>query len=194
VIKATSDTFEQALQENLSLYTSPSQSENLFSFQREVSIARFALSQQAIAYHKATLIFMAFLEDAENQPVTPQLLTSVMQQLSAIENKSRSLIESVQKVTSLLGQAVNIDVDKAALRTMLLNLPGLVEQTIITISGDSSLAQDISVNLNNRISEMMVSLRFSDGREADNMLNGGQTQGITFDQFNNLLNSVPTQP
>lgn len=194
MICAVTDSFESALQENLSLYTcdTPESSHNLFQFHREISLARYALSQQAAAYHKATQIFMAFLEDAENQQVSPTLLTNVMQQLSAIENKSKSLIDSVQKVTSLLGQAVNIDVDKAALRTMLLNLPSLVQQTISTISGNPDLAQEISLNLNAKISGMMVALRFAES-DATPMAGGGAT-GITFDQFNNLLNSVPTQP
>ena len=183
--------FEQELQDNLELYTQDLPSHNLFSTHREISLARFALSQQAHSYAKAIEILLLILEAASEQAATnPKLFTDVMVAINAIENKSVALINSVRSVTELLGRAVNIDVDKASLSCMMLRLPSLVKETISQASGDTDLADKISGSLNSRITEMMVAFRFN-----PNSLQPHQdVQGITYDEYASLHDTIPQQP
>lgn len=196
----TKQSFEEALQENLALYTSSSPSSpDLFQAHREISIARYALSQQALAYSRAVQILTTILEESVADLSTdPKLLTNIMVVINNIESRSEKLIDSVQKVTTLLGDVVNLDVDKAALRSMLVNLPSLVKDSITQISSDPHLADEISGALNSRISQLMIAMRFDGGAIIDCVNNSNtslnQRQGITYDEYSTLLNSVPTQP
>lgn len=187
---ASNKTFDQLLEENLSLYTAfPEQGQSIFSLNREVAIARFALSKQAEAYSLAVEILTELLYQVRDNSDKSNSLTSVMVAIQSIEQKSQSLIDSVQKVSTLLGSIVNIDVDRAALRNMLINLPSLVKETISSIAGDSQLAERISSGLDARISNMMIAFRF------DSFVApvGQQPQGIVLEQYSQMVDSVPTQ-
>lgn len=186
-------TFEEALEENLALYTElpDTSNQNLFQAHREISLARYALSKQAEAYAKAIEILMDVIDNSVNQSSNPKALTDIMMAINAIESKSRSLIQSVQQVTQLLGQAVNIDVDKANLSALILRLPSLVRDSITHVSNDTQLADRISSTLDSRISEMMIACRFT---TAFSPLEQQQSPAITLDQYSSMINSIPTQP
>lgn len=185
--------FEQALEDNLALYTElpDTSNHNLFQTHREISVARYALSKQAEAYAKAIEILMDVIDNSVNQSSNPKALTDIMMAINAIESKSRSLIQSVQQVTQLLGQAVNIDVDKANLSALILRLPSLVRDSISHVSNDPQLADRISSTLDSRISEMMIACRFT---TASSPLEQQQSPAITLDQYSSMINSIPTQP
>lgn len=189
--------FEEALKENLSLYTSVPEAagKDLFQTHREIAIARYALSKQAASYAKAIDVLfnmLALCEEAAKKAIDNEqrskVITSVMVAINAIEQKSTSLISSSKQVTELLGYAVNIDVDKANLRALLCNLPSLVKDSITSIAKDPELAERISNNLNTRISDLMVAIRFSE----ESFIQQSQPNGIIIDQYNNMMNSVPT--
>jgi len=182
----TTPEFEQVLSDNLALYTQPSQ-QNLFSTNREISYARYALTQQALSYQRAVELLSAFLESAASQEINAKLLTDVMVSINAIEQKSISLIRSVREVTSLLNQAVNIDIDKAALSSFVSRLPSLVRETVNRI--DPNLSDKIASSLDVQLSEMMVAFRFN-----QQTITQSNPQGITFDQYAQLHDSVPNQP
>lgn len=179
------------LKENLSLYSDfADDSQNIFNATREIAIARYALNCQAQSYARAVEILTNMLDSLINSGAEDaKTLSSVMLAIQTIENKSKLLIESVKEVTSLLGDVVNIDVDKAALRQMLINLPSLVEETITTISDDATLANQISSTLSSRIDSMMVAFRF-DAPQTHKT----QNDSNLLLQYSNLINSVPTQP
>lgn len=184
--------FQEQLEDNLSFYTTPSTTpdQNLFLTHREIAIARYALSSQAAAYAKAIEIFTDLLDQKANC-TDAKTLTDIMVLIASIEAKSTALINSVRQVTELLGKAVSIDVNKAALQNMLINLPSLVEKTICTVSGDISLAERVKIGLNNQISEMMIALRFEGGEsltQKDNDFN------LAYEQYLGMIDSVPTQP
>lgn len=194
MIANAKDPFEQALQENLSLYITPQElnGKDFFQCTREISIARFALNQQAKAYYASVEIWTELLSNLSTQATDAKTLTDINMILATIENKSRSLIESSRQVTDLIGRVVSMDVDKTALRTMLFNLPNLVKDSITKISGNKQLAEDISLNLNNQISEMMIAFRFTEGKTT--LIENQEPIGISFEQLDSMVNSVPSQP
>lgn len=197
MISVPKSTFEQALQENLEVYCQPSTvpEANLFQCNREISIARFALNEQAKAFYAAVQIYHSILEDISNRDIQEEkTLTDVQRVLRDLETKSKSLIESASKVTDLIGRAVNIDIDKGALRSMMLSLPSLVKDSIKTITGNGELAEEISLNLNNRISDMMIAIRFSDSTLSAGAQDGGSLQQPTIDELHGMMNSIPSQP
>lgn len=186
--------FEQTLAENLALYTmQPDVSgKDLFQTHREISYARYALSQQAQSYAKAIELLTHVLDIHPSEVYSqPKLLTDVMVAINAIEVKSISLIRSVREVTELLGRAVNIDIDKAALSSIVLRLPSLVRESIAQISNDPELAQRISTNLDNRLSDLMIAFRFNPQQQTPE---SSESVGITFNQYAQLHDTVPTQP
>lgn len=194
--------FEQALATNLALFTQPNSAPdaNLFQVGREISLARLALSNQAHSYYRAISILNNMLNAVEQEfennghIFQPEMLRNIMTALSSIEARSKSLIDSVKAVTSLVKEAVNIDVDKASLRTLLVNMPSMIEKTVEKVSGDSQLAKNISISLNNEISGVMMAFRFDEsGFNAAASPNNPQ-QGINIDQFKMMCSSVPTQP
>jgi len=193
--------FEQALQDNLKLYTSaPEELDggDIFQTHREVALARYALTQQAHAYAKAVEILNTLLETAaEKVNSDPKQLSHIMVCIQSIETKSAALIDSVHRVTKLLGEIVNIDVDKAALRNMIVRLPSAVRSTIEQLSGDNHLADQIASSLSSRIDSMMVAFRFNDERSSgvNSSTSFQETETSTENlmlQYNNLINSVPT--
>lgn len=193
MIGTVTDSLKQALQENLSLYCTQQEynGKDFFQTHREISIARFALSKQAESYFIAIDIFTAMLLDIQSQVThDAKQITSILSILSNIESKSQSLLASARQVTELLGKAVNIDVDKANLKSMLLNLPDLVQSSITQVTGNDLLAQEVAVNLNAKISEMIVAFRFRDYTEQSQSEAGNPA--ITFEQFSSMINSVPT--
>lgn len=194
MIANVKDPFEQALQENLSLYIAPQElnGKDFFQCTREISIARFALNQQAKAYYASVEIWTELLSNLSSQATDAKTLTDINMILATIENKSRALIESSRQVTDLIGRVVSMDVDKTALRTMLFNLPSLVKDSITKITGNGELAENISLNLNNQISEMMIAFRFTEGKTDPS--NQQQPIGISFEQLDSMVNSVPSQP
>lgn len=186
------DNFDEMLKENLILYSTFSEDiedANIFNTTREIAIARFALNSQAKAYARAVEILTSMLDSLNGSEASQ--LSSIMIAIQTIENKSKQLIESVRAVTALLGEIVNIDVDKAALRQMLINLPSLVEDTISTISDDPNLATRISTSLSNRIDSMMVAFRFNDVTPTQSQRENNVSDGLLL-QYSNLINSVPT--
>lgn len=186
------DNFDEMLKENLILYSTFSEDiedANIFNTTREIAIARFALNSQAKAYARAVEILTSMLDSLNGSEASQ--LSSIMIAIQTIENKSKQLIESVRAVTALLGEIVNIDVDKAALRQMLINLPSLVEDTITTISDDPNLATRISTSLSNRIDSMMVAFRFNDVTPTQSQRENNVSDGLLL-QYSNLINSVPT--
>lgn len=186
------DNFDEMLKENLILYSTFSEDiedANIFNTTREIAIARFALNSQAKAYARAVEILTSMLDSLNGSEASQ--LSSIMIAIQTIENKSKQLIESVRAVTALLGEIVNIDVDKAALRQMLINLPSLVEDTITTISDDPNLATRISTSLSNRIDSMMVAFRFNDVTPTQSQRENNISDGLLL-QYSNLINSVPT--
>lgn len=193
MIANATDVFEQALQENLSLYTlRPTfDSKDFFQCYREINIARFALETQAKAYFQAIEILTQILHNIAQQPNhTDRDITNVMQIISSIETKSKSLISSAKDIASLLGQAVSIDVDKAALRTMISNLPSLVQQSITTVTNNPDLAQQIAISLNSQISELMVAFRFADTtilQQSDQ-----SSEDVSLVTYQEMINSVPS--
>jgi hypothetical protein len=197
-MKYTNIPFEKALAENLSLYCceAPFHGKDLFQTHREVALARYALTQQANTYQFAIQLLTRMLEESTDSATTnPKLLTSVMVAINSIEQKSVHLISSVRAVTDLLGKAVAIDVDKAALSSILLRLPALVKESISSISDDPLLADQISSNLDIRLNEMMQTLRFNpDHLSSQASASGYSNIGITFDQYQSLHDSVPAQP
>ena len=192
--------FEQALSENLSLYLQTAEIEdgaNLFQANREIAIARFALTQQAQSYYQAIQILTTFLEavqETQVQQFDQKMLSNVMTTIATIEAKSKSLIETVRSVTSLLKEAASIDIDKSALRTIVVNIPVLVKNSISKISGDDQLAESVSLNLNNSISELMTACRLDRDQLLPSTSTNMQEKGINAEQFVDLFNSVPSQP
>lgn len=189
--------FEESLKENLLLYVCDPdvQGRDLFQVHREISIARYALSQQAQAYAKAMEFLTNLLEKAIEQSEKPgidhaKIVSNIMVAIGTIESKSALLINSVKTVTELLGAAINIDVDKAHLRSMVVALPSLVKESISSLTQDEQLASKVYNNLNNRITEMMIALRFQDGETTTFGIE--DQRGITLDQYNEMINSVPT--
>lgn len=183
--------FDEALAENLSLYCSQSDVplSELFSTHREISIARLALEKQAQTYFLAIETLNAMLENAMKNP-NDKILQTILVTVSAIEEKSAKLIDSAQRTINLLGSVVEIDVDKAKLRAMVVSLPHLVKDVINSVSGNSEMAESISLSLNNKISDMMVAIRF-DERNAAVSGTGGESAAITLDVYRELINSVP---
>lgn len=185
--------FDEALRENLSLYCSASDVplSELFSTHREISIARLALEKQAQTYFLAIETLNAMLDNAMKNP-NDKILQTILVTVSAIEEKSSKLIESAQRTINLLGSVVEIDVDKARLRAMIVSLPSLVKEVISSVSGNPEMAESISLNLNNRISDMMVAIRF-DERNTPVVGNGGESAAITLETYRELINSVPSE-
>lgn len=188
----TTTAFEEALAENLSLYCSESPVPNieLFSTHREISIARLALSNQAKMYFLACETLQTLLQNAITS-ASPDLVKQIMIAVTNIEERSMKLIESSQRTINLLGSVVNIDVDKARLSALIVSLPKLVKEAITQL-GDESTADRISLSLNNRISEMMCALRHSDVPLPEEGTRSGP--GISLQEYELLLNSVPSQP
>ena len=183
--------FEKVLRENLARFTAPPDQTNLELFQvhHEISIARYALTCQAQAYHTAVEVFSSLLEhQSETLLENPNLLTQILTNLSQIEMKSKALIESVQKVTAILGQAVNIDIDKASLASVLVRLPSIINSSIANISHDPELADRISTSVSVQLDAVINQLRFAE----QPLLTNSPTQGISQDDFARLVNSVPT--
>jgi len=195
---AIESNFEQSLQENLTLYLHQDIDEaNIFQANREISIARYALTQQAESYFKAIQILNKFLEVANlnsGNAIDKNILTNVMTAIATIESKSKSLIETVHQVTRLIKDASTIDIDKSALRTIVVNIPVLVKQSISRISGDDQLAESVSLNLNNSISELMTACRLDRDQLLPSTSTNMQEKGINAEQFVDLFNSVPSQP
>lgn len=191
MISLVTNSFEEALQENLDLYTlKPSQDhQNFFQCFREINIARFALETQAKAYFQAVEILTTILSNIAQQVThTDKDITSIMQIISNIESKSKSLITSAQQIATLMHQAVSIDVDKAALRTMICNLPTLVQQSITTVTNNPDLAQQIAISLNSQISDLMISLRFADQTI---LQSSQQPEDVSLLDYQEMINSVP---
>lgn len=186
--------FEKSLQETLALYVAPPDvsGRDIFQVHREIAIARLALNNQARAYAKSIEVLFQILDKIVNSPIADEgkAITNIMSAINMIEVKSANLIKSVKDVTELLGNAINIDVDKAHLRTMLINLPSLVKKSITTLTNDDQLADKIFCNLNSQITDMMVAFRFSDGSNGVPLLE--DDKGITLQQLNEMVNSVPT--
>lgn len=200
---STSQHFEELLQQNLSLYTTctTENGADLFHATREISIARYALSQQALAYQKSVEILFSTLQTIEEivtanptDPAVANLRSQIMVSVNAIESKSKALIESSHRVTELLGKAVSIDVDKASLKTMLINLPSIVRDSIVRVSQNEQLADQISTNLSSRISDLMIAVRFDDSPAFSGATSKAPTSGISFDQWLSMQDSIPTQP
>jgi len=189
-------TFEQALSENLSLYlATPSNDDtNLFQANREIAIARYALTKQAESYYSAINILSTFLNSSTAEKVDQNTLTNIMTAIATIEMKSRSLIETVHSVIQLLKDASEIDIDKSALRTIVVNMPVLVRQSINKITGDDSLAESISLSLNNQISDLLTACRLERDTLLPSTSTNAQERGINPEQFVDLFNTVPTSP
>lgn len=186
--------FEKILRENLARFTAPPDQTNieLFQVHHEISIARYALTCQAQAYHKAVEVFSLLLEQQSEQLLeNPNLLTQILTNLSQIEMKSKALIESVQKVTGILGQAVNIDIDKASLASVLVRLPTLISNAITNISHDPELADRISTSVSVQLDDVIRKIRFEPNELLGTPNNSG-TNGIDLNQFAALVNTVPT--
>lgn len=188
-------TFEQVLHENLQTYVcTPDINEaNLFQTHKEISIARYALSCQAMAYHHAMKILLEQLDFCQGRlSDDPKLRTDIMTTLVAIETKSKQLIQSAREVTELLGKAVEIDIDKGALRTLLINVPSIIEKSVTRVSGNPELAKNISLSVNNQISDIMIALRITrdDDMQMQQTSSGGN--GIDVVTFQEMLNSVPS--
>lgn len=189
--------FDDQLAENLQLYVADSEipHQNLFNIQREISIARYALTKQAEAYAKGIEVFFRCLEIATDEAVmNPKLFADIMVAINAIETRSQSLIASVQKVTGLLGQVVNINIDKAALSHLILRLPSLTKEAITQVSGDSLLAERVSSDLNHRVSSLMVALRFSEDLKPVSEQQQESSSGITLEEYTGLFDTIPSQP
>lgn len=187
---------QEALQENIKTYIAPPHlsGPDIFQAHHELSIARFALTKQAEVYYKAVEILTEKLDQASSlSQDDPKLFSDVMVCLNAIELRSIKLIESAQKVTTLLKSVVDLDVDKASLRTMLVNLPSLVKDAIASCTQDENLADKISFSLSCRIDSLMTEFRFREESQLPTV-NAGNTPAITHEDYLQLLNSVPTQP
>jgi hypothetical protein len=155
------------------------------------------LTQQAQSYYQAIQILTTFLEavqETQVQQFDQKMLSNVMTTIATIEAKSKSLIETVRSVTSLLKEAASIDIDKSALRTIVVNIPVLVKQSISRISGDDQLAESVSLNLNNSISELMTACRLDRDTLLPSTAANAQEKGINPEQFMDLFSSVPSQP
>lgn len=190
--------FENELADTVQAYcVNPSiDPQNLYNVTREITIARLALDRQAQMYSKSVTMLTSLLEKRfadiklDDQKAA-QLLASVMQSINYIEAQSTSLINSVEKVIKLVGTASNIDIDKGALKTILVNLPSLVKESISSISKDENLAESISSSLNQKISDFFVAIRFSE-RGDTTISNQPQQMDNILDQVNQMINSVPT--
>lgn len=186
--------FEEELRENLLLYTSssPVSGKDLFQCHREIAIARYALSKQAETYATAVTILTQLLERKLphlnlEDPNSANLLSAVMRAISDIEEKSQRLILSVQQVTQIVGKIVDIDVDKAALRGMLVQLPVLVKESINQLSNDPNLADSISSSLSEKITDFFSSIRF----DTVSLDHNSQSTDTILDQVDQMINSVP---
>lgn len=193
--------FEQELADTIEQYcVNPSiDPQNLYNVTRELTIARYALNRQAEAYSKSVTILTNLLEKRfadmklDDQKAA-QLLASVMQSINYIESQSTRLIESVEKVIKLVGNASNIDIDKGALKTILVNLPSLVKESIANISKDSELAESVSNSLNQKITDFFVAVRFSERDQivGSTSSNGSNDLASIQEQVGQMIHSVPT--
>lgn len=187
---------EEKLNETIELYiTDPIDysDPNFFKATREIKLARYALQKQAEFYSVAVEVYTELLRTAAaNAPSNAESLRNIMVAINQIELKSQSLIDSIHRVTELIGKAVTIDIDKAALSHMVLRLPSLIKESISKVSDNPELAERISSNLDSKISELMLAFRFSQPSAIAEP--SEQTPGISFEQYQNLFNSVPTQP
>ena len=194
--------FEKELEDNLALYTKHinTTSKDLFQCHREISLARYALSKQAESYAMAIDILMSILEKHRNtkfdakEDGSVKILTNILQMIEHIENKSKALISSASQVTQLIGAVVDIDVDKATLSHMLINLPNLVEETVSDISGNKDMAQMVSIRLGEVISGLMSQIRFTESK-LEHKSNSSDTNvesiSLIQDQVTLMINSVP---
>lgn len=181
-------TLDEVLKNNLERYTSPSEyGPELFSTHREIAIARLALNNQAEAYHKAMTALQLVLDRAI-QAADERSVANIFIAIEAIEKKSQSLIDSVQKVTSLLGQIVEIDVDKASILALVSQIPSLVKDTISIVSEDETLADRISGRLNERLMHVMQTCKWNQPEQQEAKPSGAV---INIDTFHQLLTSVP---
>lgn len=171
------------LDEVISRYSSKQPTQNFFQTTNEIAIARYALDQQAQSYY-TTIKALKLLLSSQIQDLTEQSLGRIMNLLSMIELKSTSLISSAEKVSHLIGDAVQIDYDKASLQAVLLSLPSLIRELGST--------EELAASVESRIDEMLSSLRFSE--KSTHSLQRSEPIGITLEQYTSLLDSVPVQP
>lgn len=184
-------TLDDKLRETISLYSSYNDidSVSLFTLNREIALARYALNEQAFAYEKAITVLSTLLEQSIcNLSSQPAVLTNILSVIQAIENKSSHLIDAVNKVANLVGNAALIDIDKAMLKTTLLSLPEAVRDTIVSLTSDENLADRVSISLSGKVNQLMLSIK-GNNSEADVSFN---TNAVTFDDLQNMVNSVPT--
>lgn len=189
-------TFDEVLKENLATFCSDSEfsHQNLFQATKEIAIARLALQKQAEFYLKAVELLTILLENAASTLAgDPKIVHQILASIDSIEQKSIALIKSSREVTGLLGQAVNIDIDKAALSQMLIRLPTLIKQVIEDNTSDPQVAERIASSLDSKLSELMVAFRF-DSTSLSPATVDGEVKGISFDQYSSLYNTVPSQP
>ena len=183
---------DAVLQENLSRFCQPPSDDSLFQTHREISIARYALNQQAEAYHRSINLLQTLLEAQQipaNTSDIPRILSSVFSLVQAIEAKSQKLIESAQRVQALVGSAVSLDVDKAKLHNLCLSLPHMLRECLHSLDCEEEVTSKITDMLSQKLSHAMSSLRFASPVQAAPVLDNG----LFLDQFHELVNSVPTQ-
>ena len=184
---------DDQLLEVMEKYSTPSPIA-LTSPHREISIARFALEKQFRAYAIALENLNALLEFQTQETVThsgpnPQAVaTSIFTLINTIEAKSERLIRSAKEVTEILGNAVSIDIDKANLHSLLISLPALLRETVEHTTSNPQLASEISRSLTERLESLMHSVRFSN----ESLPQQQSTPGITFEQYSQMVESVPT--
>ena len=191
-----STVLDELLDTNQESYTTP-HTQSLFSTHREISIARYALSQQAEAYHKAVSLLQNLLDSQQdfsaNDPAAAaRALTNIFQLVQSIENKSQKLIESSQRVTQLLGQAVSIDVDKVSLYVLVTGLPAMLRDVLLSITNDETLTSRVCTQLSSQLESTLSKLRFSPQVSQQTPI--GITQDIVESQYLDMINSVPSQP
>jgi hypothetical protein len=187
-----------ALTETLARYVAHEpQHQSLISTHREIAIARYALEQQANAYHRSVALLHGILEAQSSQPSPSNTqqqaaqLSSIFSLVQAIEHKSENLIESAQKVANLVGSAMNIDFDRMKLHSLILSLPHLLRDAISQITDDDSLTESAVNRLSSQLNDTLSALRFS---ASPTQQQPTGNPGITLEQYTELLSSVPSQP
>lgn len=180
--------FDQELEYVLNKYTAPSShGQEIFCSHREIGIARLAIEKQAQSYSSAVATLTALMQQQMSNPDENAAASNTMMLLSAIESKSEKLIQSAKKVIELLATAATLDIDKAALHAVLIALPSLTREVILDAIGDTEQAEIAEKHLTDKINKLVNEHKFS----PDKHQNSG-TQGITYEEYETLYNSVPT--
>lgn len=168
---------EEALRENMLSYAKHTYEENIYHTQKEIALARYALTKQAEAFHELI-----------NSPETKKFINEhpvVGSQL--LEQRSRALIESSTLVSRLVQSAVNTDINKAEIHALLSSLPDIISTEIKHIGGTESAAAAALQRITLRISDLRDKLKYENTQYT-------QQAGITYEEYGELLQSVPTQP